>query len=463
MTDLSTLPDHLLVPLLDAAAATLRALPPADVPAAARALLGFDRRGLNRGPARRQLRRALEDDAAFREQTFTVFGMIPEVQAVLEGWIAAEALALASSASDRDELPLLAGALVAAGPEGADFGLGVIVAIDAARNATAEDARRAEAIAARLAETQEGRRRLDAERLALVAERDALAEQLRNERRARRDRDERVTTDVAGVEQRMAALEGDVERERSRAERAEVERARALTRANELEVEAETRQHAASVEPVADADALAAAARAASELAARLEGLVTNVAKPASEISAGPGAGDRRPQARVANRGATGGRRVRPRLPGGLVADSVAGAEAMLRSGSVLLVVDGYNVSKTAGSAASLAVERESLVRALEGFQLTCGIEVLVVFDGDGTPAFAKAARRGVRVVFSSPGEEADSVVVEIVASTPLQTPVIVASSDRWVREHAETFGAVVVSAATLLGVLRKAPGRSAS
>jgi predicted RNA-binding protein with PIN domain len=65
--------------------------------------------------------------------------------------------------------------------------------------------------------------------------------------------------------------------------------------------------------------------------------------------------------------------------------------------------------------------------------------------------------------VFSSPGEEADSVVVEIVASTPLQTPVIVASSDRWVREHAETFGAVVVSAATLLGVLRKAPGRSAS
>jgi predicted RNA-binding protein with PIN domain len=110
-----------------------------------------------------------------------------------------------------------------------------------------------------------------------------------------------------------------------------------------------------------------------------------------------------------------------------------------------------------------LAVERESLVRALEGFQLTCGIEVLVVFDGDGTPAFAKAARRGVRVVFSSPGEEADSVVVEIVASTPLPTPVIVASSDRWVREHAETFGAVVVSAATLLGVLRKAPGRSAS
>jgi hypothetical protein len=33
----------------------------------------------------------------------------------------------------------------------------------------------------------------------------------------------------------------------------------------------------------------------------------------------------------------------------------------------------------------------------------------------------------------------------------------VVASSDRWVREHAETFGAVVVSAATLVAVLRRA------
>jgi predicted RNA-binding protein with PIN domain len=145
------------------------------------------------------------------------------------------------------------------------------------------------------------------------------------------------------------------------------------------------------------------------------------------------------------------------------MADSVAGADAMLRSGTVLLVVDGYNVSKTAGTSGSLAVERDSLVRSLEGFHLTSGVDVVVVFDGDGTQGVPRPTRRGVRVVFSRSEEEADSVVVEIVASTPLHTPVIVASSDHWVREHAETSGAVVVSAATLLGVLRKAPGRSAS
>jgi predicted RNA-binding protein with PIN domain len=119
-------------------------------------------------------------------------------------------------------------------------------------------------------------------------------------------------------------------------------------------------------------------------------------------------------------------------------------------------VVDGYNVSKTAGGGASLELEREWLVRALESLHLTSTVDVTVVFDGDGTRGLAKASRRGVHVRFSPPGVEADSVVVEIVASTPLATPVVVASSDRWVREHAETFGAVVVSAATLIAVLRR-------
>jgi predicted RNA-binding protein with PIN domain len=129
-----------------------------------------------------------------------------------------------------------------------------------------------------------------------------------------------------------------------------------------------------------------------------------------------------------------------------------------LRSGSVLLVVDGYNVSKTGWPGATLEVERESLLSALHGLHLTSATDVIVAFDGDGTQTFSSPRRPGVRIVFSKRGEEADSVVVQTVAKTPLQTAVVVASSDRWVREHAETFGAVVISAATLVAVLR---GRS--
>ena len=459
MTDLSALSDELVVPLLDTAAATLRALAADDVPAAARSLLGFDRRGLTRGPARRQLRRALEDDASFREQVFTVFCLIPEVQAAVEHFSAADALASASIAAENGELDLLACALVAAAPEGAEFGLGVVLAVAAARRGADDEQKEATAVAARLAEVEEARRRTDAERTALARERDELAEQLKTERRARRAREDDAATAAAGVDQRVAELEAQAARECARAERAEAERRRADARAAERDAELESLRRAAPSVPGVDADAIGAAARAARQLAETLDGLASSDAEraiPSVPVRAtGAAAAPRRDVAR-----SSVGRRIRPTLPGGLMADSVAGADAMLRSAAVLLIVDGYNVSKTAGSAASLAVERESLVRALEAFHLTSGVQILVVFDGDGTPAFSKATRRGVRVLFSRPEEEADSVVVEIVASTPLDTPVVVASSDRWVREHAETFGAVVVSAATLLGVLRRKPAR---
>src|SRR5260221_2943347 len=105
MTDLASLPDDLLGSLLEAAATTLRALPATEVPPVLRPLLGFDRRGLSRGPARAQLRRALEQEANFREQVFAVFSDHPDVRAVLDDWKPADALALANTLAERDDLP----------------------------------------------------------------------------------------------------------------------------------------------------------------------------------------------------------------------------------------------------------------------------------------------------------------------------------------------------------------------
>jgi predicted RNA-binding protein with PIN domain len=458
MIDFTAVPEHLLGPLLDSAAATLRALPPTDVPVSLRPLVGFDPRGLTRGPARLQLRRALESDAQFREQTFAVFSDRPEVPVVLGGWNPADALAIANAAAEGDGLALLASALVATEAPGAEFGLGVVVAVDAARGHAGAQAAQADAIVRRIADLEEGLRRLEVARAELERERDVLAEQLRVERRARRERererDDRAAADAARAASRIVELEGEVARECSRAERAEAERERAVARGERSEIERARalarweQSEAERADAIVRVDALAAELQALREAAASDTGTSAQSAESSPARAAAPGSLRRR---------------ARPSLPGGLFADSPSGAEAMLRSRPVLLVVDGYNVSKSAGPSASLSVERESLVRSLEGLQLTSGAEVQVVFDGDGTPAFSKANRRGVRVVFSPAGEEADSVVVEIVASTPLQTPVVVASSDRWVREHAEAFGAVAISAATLLAVLRKAPGRSPS
>lgn len=442
MIEFVAVPDHLLVPLLEIAGTTLRALPPEEVPLAARSLLAFDRRGLARGPARLQLRRALEAEAGFREQAFEAFRARSDVVDALADWSAERALAIANTAALRDGLALLACALIAAEPAGADFGLGVVIAVDEAHRRVHDEADEVVGIATRVVDLEERVRRGEAAHELLAQERDRVAEQLRAERRTRRERDDRVAADTARAQERITELEAEADRERARVAQAEA----ASARVSERERARAARSEVASARATERADALQAELQQLRNAAA---------AAAASRVADTPSART------ISSRRATG-RRARPNLPGGLLFDSASGADAMLRAGPVLLVVDGYNVSKAGWPNVALEIERDSLVSALSSMHLTSGADVVAVFDGDGTQSISGTRRTGVRVMFSKAGEEADAVVVEIVSQTPLETPVIVASSDRWVREHAETFGAVVISAATLVAVLRRAPGRPA-
>jgi predicted RNA-binding protein with PIN domain len=128
-----------------------------------------------------------------------------------------------------------------------------------------------------------------------------------------------------------------------------------------------------------------------------------------------------------------------------------------LRTSGVLLVVDGYNVAKRAWPDATPGDQRERLALALAALHTRLGCSSTVVFDGDATGGAVVPVlrRRGLRVLFSAAGEEADDVVVREVAKQPKRVPVVVASSDAWVREHAEREGAVVIAADTLLAVAR--------
>ena len=100
--------------------------------------------------------------------------------------------------------------------------------------------------------------------------------------------------------------------------------------------------------------------------------------------------------------------------------------------------------------------QRDQLVGALERLHLRLRCDVVVVFDGADVVGVAPRRTRGVRVVFSPAGESADPVVIREVAALPIRVPVVVASSDGWVRDHAVGEGATPVAAATLLDVLRR-------
>ncbi|HEV2089110.1 MAG TPA: NYN domain-containing protein, partial [Cryptosporangiaceae bacterium] len=123
----------------------------------------------------------------------------------------------------------------------------------------------------------------------------------------------------------------------------------------------------------------------------------------------------------------------------------------------VHLVVDGYNVTKTGFGETSLEQQRTRLVTGLGGLAAQHNAEVTVVFDGAERLPVAPVSPRGVRVLFSRPGETADTLIRRLVRAEPPGRPVVVVSSDNEVADGVRRCGAHPVPSAVLLRRLARA------
>jgi predicted RNA-binding protein with PIN domain len=116
------------------------------------------------------------------------------------------------------------------------------------------------------------------------------------------------------------------------------------------------------------------------------------------------------------------------------------------------LVVDGYNVTKTGYPTMPLDKQRLRLLGGLAGLAAQSGAEVTCVFDGAELAApVLLAPPRGVRVLFSKPGQTADELIRQLVRAEPPGRAVVVVSSDREVADGCAAAGARPVSSALLL------------
>ncbi|WP_433497119.1 NYN domain-containing protein [Sphaerimonospora sp. CA-214678] len=116
------------------------------------------------------------------------------------------------------------------------------------------------------------------------------------------------------------------------------------------------------------------------------------------------------------------------------------------------LIVDGYNVTKTGYPSLTLVDQRTRLLTGLGGLAVQSRVEVTCVFDGaelDG-PVHVSAPR-GVRVMFSAPGEIADDLIRQLVRAEPKGRSMAVVSSDREVADSVRRMGARPVPALLLL------------
>jgi len=140
-------------------------------------------------------------------------------------------------------------------------------------------------------------------------------------------------------------------------------------------------------------------------------------------------------------------------LPGRALADSdPALLDQLLMLPQVHLIVDGYNVTKTGYGELPLSDQRSRLISGVGVLHAQTKAEVTVVFDGAELDApVAVQAPRGVRVLFSAPGQTADDLIGQLVRAEPSGRAVVVISSDQEVCDSVRRADARPAPASLLL------------
>ncbi len=241
---------------------------------------------------------------------------------------------------------------------------------------------------------------------------------------------------------------------------AQLEAVRREADAAEAAQDREIRQLRAQVERLgADAQSERRTARAArDEATIRARLLLDTVIDAAAglrrELSLPPVSGS--PGDRVETELVTEGTRT-PTSAGSLSPLSPALLEQYLAMPRARMIIDGYNVSKTAWPSSSLEAQRIRLLNGLAPVVARTGAETTVVFDAAATTHRPVVnTPRGVKVRFSPEGVIADDVIRDLVAAEPEGRVVIVVTNDQEVATDVVRVGARSVAAESLVGLIER-------
>lgn len=267
----------------------------------------------------------------------------------------------------------------------------------------------------------------------------ARVRRLREERDGWRRRAEGAQAHVGQLERDLDAAQrqltdrvADVERLESTVAAAEQDRARAVERERRRRDAEVVRLEAQLAEMRRAEEERRTAARRRAETARR----ATTRPEPASESA---------PVGRL-----TPGRPTP--LPRGVAPDTTEAARLLLGPGRLVLI-DGYNVTRTHRDDLDLEGQRSWLVQRCVTAAAALRLRPIVVFDGQRAAATRPtAARQQVEVRFTPEGITADDELVLAVEAT--DDPVVVVTDDRELRDRVRASGADLVGTAAFLGVV---------
>jgi len=106
------------------------------------------------------------------------------------------------------------------------------------------------------------------------------------------------------------------------------------------------------------------------------------------------------------------------------------------------ILVDGYNLLYHFPELRriierDLEEAREGLLARLASYAEEKGVEVVVVFDGEGRLGGVAENRGGVKVIFSRPPEKADPLIKRMIDKMEWGMDLVVVSSDNEIRSYA--------------------------
>ena len=117
---------------------------------------------------------------------------------------------------------------------------------------------------------------------------------------------------------------------------------------------------------------------------------------------------------------------------------------------SLHIVIDGYNLIRQSKRLSqlehiSLQEGREALVQGLASYRKVKRYPITVVFDGAEAPSLVekRSREKGIHIVFSRPGESADTVIKRMVRREGERA--VVVTSDKEVADFAAAHGAATI------------------
>ncbi|MEU4543373.1 NYN domain-containing protein [Nonomuraea dietziae] len=429
------LPEQVRLNVVDLAAQVLGTMPAVAVPAPLRGIAKFDprkRAKLGGAPIAAQL----ENDKEFREAV---------AESVAKGWPELAASLAEGNVPPAADPVLVAAAAYLTRPPGwaemvetarADLEQSAVAAEGSAQEQTV--ARLREQLAAQKSAAKDEAERLREQLKVARAENSDLRRKLHDARERLKAADQRAAemaqaADEARMAASVAGSAGESELRRLKERLADAER--------HLEASRRAAREGRSIEDARIRVLLDALQDASAGLRRELA-LPTTISRPAdSVVAVAPGAPN-----------------VRGVPARALADDDPQLLDQLLALPQVHLIIDGYNVTKTGYGTLTLADQRNRLMSGLGGLAAQTRVEVTVVFDGAELNAPVQVvAPRGVRVMFSAPGEIADDLIRQLVRAEPHGRAIAVVSSDREVAESVRRMGARPVSSALLLRRLGRA------